>query len=282
MSINNEQMFQNYYSPLVKAAYMKSSLLRGLVRTESRIVGNQAYFRKYNAIQAIDLNKGSDVTYAGTEFENAIAVLKDKGCFDLLFDTDRPKFSFEEANLLANNTAMAIGRAIDQTIIDDALNKTTTTALGDATDTLNTDLLLEASEYFNKKAVPTSERYIVHTAAQLTQLLSDAKLTSFDYNNVKALVAGEVNSFMGFKFICIEDRKEGGLPMTNTTGVKAFAFHKQAVGHAISQDVKSSMERVPSKLAYQIGCIVQQGAINIDDDGIVPIITKASNAQEEL
>lgn len=256
---------------------MKSSLLRGLVRTESRIVGTQAYFRKYDAIQAIDLNKGSDVTYAGTEFENAIAILKDKGCFNLLFDTDKPKFNFEEASILANNTAMAIGRAIDQTIIDDALNQTTTTALGSTTDTLNTDLLLEASEYFNKKAVPTSERYIVHTAAQLIQLLSDTKLTSFDYNNVKALVSGKVNSFMGFRFICVEDRKEGRLPIANTTGVKAFAFHKQAVGHAISQDIKSSMERIPQKLAYQIGCIVQQGAVNIDDNGIIPIITKASN-----
>lgn len=276
MSINNTEIFQNYYSPLVKAGYMKSSLLKGLVRTENRIVGNQAFFRKYNSIQAIDLNKGADITYAGTEFENATAILKDKGCFDLLFDVDKPKFNFDEASILANNTSMAIGRAIDQTIINDGLNQTSTQAIGGESEDLTVDLLLKVSEVFNRKAVPSNERYIVHTASQLTQLLKNTEITSGDYNNIKTLVSGEVNTFLGFKFICIEDRKEGGLP-TIGNGVKAFAFHKDAVGHAISQDVKSLMERVPEKLAYQIGAIVQQGAVNIDDDGIVPIITKANN-----
>ena len=276
MSINNTEIFQNYYSPLVKAGYMKSSLLRGLVRTESRIVGNQAYFRKYNSIQATKNNKGSDITYAGTEFENAIALLEDYESYDLLFDTDKPKFNFDEAKLLANNTSMAIGRAIDQTIINDGLNKTTTQAIGSESETFSVDLLLRISEAFNRKAVPTNERYIVHTASQLTQLLQNTEITSSDYNNIKTLVSGEVNTFLGFKFICIEDRKEGGLPVVGN-GVKAFAFHKEAVGHAINQDVMSSIERVATKRAYQVGATVQQGAVNIDDDGIVPIITKANN-----
>lgn len=277
MSINNMQIFQTSFSPLVKEAYQKSSILNGCVRSDGKIVGNKAQFRKSNSILAVKFNKGSDLDYAGTKFEPVTAYLEDYVSADLIFDTDKNKFNFDEAKILANNVASAIGRKTDQIIIDDALNKTTTTAIGDKSSTLNLTMLLKASEFFNHNGVPNSERYIIHNSAQLTQLLSDEKLTSSDYANVKALVSGEVNTFMGFTFINMESRKEGGLPVGDTTGVKAFAFHKQAVGKAVSDEIKTSMERVAEKLAWQIACTVSIGAVNIDDDGIIPLITKATN-----
>lgn len=277
MSINNTQVFQSYFSPLVKEAYQKSSILDGVVRTDGKIVGNKAEFRKSGSLLAVDFNKGSDLDYGNTDFGKAVAILKDKVSADLIFDVDKPKFNFDEAKILSNNVSSAIGRATDQIIIDDALNNTSTSAIGSESSSLNLDMLLKAAEFFNENAVPMSDRYIIHTSAQLTQLLSDTKLTSIDYANVKALVSGELNTFMGFKFILMESRKEGGLPLVGSAGVKAFAFHKEAVGKAISNEIDTKMERVAEKLAWQIACTVQVGAINIDDKGILPIITKASN-----
>ena len=277
MSINNMQVFQTYFSPLVKEAYQKSSILDGCVRSDGKIVGDEAQFRKSNSILAVKFNKGADLDYAGTKFEPVKAQLEDFVSADLLFDTDKYKFNFDEAKILSRNVASAIGRRTDQVIIDNALNKTTTTPLGSVTSVLNVAMLLQASEFLNDNAVDKNDRYIIHTSAQLTQLLSDDKLTSSEYAVVKALVSGEVDSFMGFKFINMEKRLEGGLPLYNSTGVKAFAFHKQAVGKAVGEDIQTSMERIPQKKAWQIACSVSLGAVNIDDNGIIPLITKASN-----
>jgi hypothetical protein len=48
---------------------------------------------------------------------------------------------------------------------------------------------------------PDEARYIAVTAKQVTDLLRTTEVTSVDYNTVKALVEGKIDSFMGFNFI---------------------------------------------------------------------------------
>ena len=281
MSMNNLAVFQNYYSPLVKEEFQKASILRNCVRSDGKIVGTKAYFRKSGAIVANDFNKGADLTYAGTDFGNAVAELQDKVAADLVFDIDKPKFNFDEAKVIAKNVASAIGRCVDQIIIDNALKQTTTSKVGSVSDSLSIDVLLKVLEVFNKNAVPSGDRYILHNSVQLTQLLKNTQIQSTDYNTIKALAAGEVSTFMGFRFINIEDRREGGLPVVSggsDDGAQiAYAFHKDCVGLAFSKDISNRTDYLPSKMATQISSLVQVGAINIDDKGIVPIHTKASN-----
>jgi len=47
-------------------------------------------------------------------------------------------------------------------------------------------------------------RFIACTAQQIDDLLGTTEVTSTDYNSVKALVQGEVNTFLGFTFIRTE------------------------------------------------------------------------------
>ena len=42
---------------------------------------------------------------------------------------------------------------------------------------------------------------MIANAAQLAQLLRDKMVTSADWNNIRALINGEVNTFMGFTFV---------------------------------------------------------------------------------
>ena len=51
---------------------------------------------------------------------------------------------------------------------------------------------------------PGEERYMAVTSKQISNLLGDTKVTSVDYANIKALVYGEVDTFMGFKFKRLE------------------------------------------------------------------------------
>lgn len=43
--------------------------------------------------------------------------------------------------------------------------------------------------------------YLLCSSNQISDLLRDPQITNYDYNNVRALVSGEVNSFLGFTFI---------------------------------------------------------------------------------
>lgn len=52
--------------------------------------------------------------------------------------------------------------------------------------------------------------HIAVKAKQITDLLSTTEVTSSDYNSVKALVAGEVDTFLGFKFIHYENLTADG------------------------------------------------------------------------
>jgi hypothetical protein len=51
---------------------------------------------------------------------------------------------------------------------------------------------------------PGEERYFACSESQLNDLLKTQEVTSADYNTIKALVKGEVDSFVGFKFISTE------------------------------------------------------------------------------
>lgn len=52
---------------------------------------------------------------------------------------------------------------------------------------------------------PNDELFMAVTAQQITDLLETTEVTSSDYNTVKALVQGDVDTFMGFKFIDLEE-----------------------------------------------------------------------------
>ena len=67
---------------------------------------------------------------------------------------------------------------------------------------LSVSILREAKRKLDAQDVdPSIPRYIAVGPSQIESLLSETAVTSADFNTVKALVQGEVDTFMGFKFI---------------------------------------------------------------------------------
>jgi hypothetical protein len=70
---------------------------------------------------------------------------------------------------------------------------------------LTVDKLLKAHQILKKQTFGTNEKfYLVCSSYQIGNLLRDSQVVSHDYNNVKALVTGEVSTFAGFNFIITE------------------------------------------------------------------------------
>lgn len=110
----------------------------------------------------------------------------------------------------------AWARKINDTIRDAALGNNQTGKNGatvTAFDTANQQIaagaagltiskLREAQEILLLNDVdPGAKRYLAYTPKQLTDLLESTEVTSSDYNTVKALVQGDIDTFLGFKFI---------------------------------------------------------------------------------
>jgi len=117
--------------------------------------------------------------------------------------------------------------------------------------------------------VPSEGRYLLMHASQLDALLGETEVTSSDFATVKALVRGEVSSFMGFDVLTIGDRDEGGLPKPSTR--TCFAWHKDSMGYAESMAQKSEVNYIPEKTSFLVSSMFSAGAVAIDDEGIVKI-----------
>ena len=112
------------------------------------------------------------------------------------------------------------------------------------------------------------ERTFVYTASQLTVMMDDVKITSADYNTLKALQNFQVDHFLGMKWVRIEL-----LPKT-AAGVRSCGiFSKDAVGLGIGEDVKTDISQRRDKrgLPWQVYAMLSGGAVRGQDKGVVEI-----------
>lgn len=62
--------------------------------------------------------------------------------------------------------------------------------------------LFEENEAWNQDAPQFGDQLVIAvTSSQIMSLLRETEVSSYDFNNVKALVEGKIDTFMGFKFI---------------------------------------------------------------------------------
>lgn len=273
MVMQASELFVDSFDADVKLAYQGVKSLRESVRVKTGVIGSTHRFPKAGAGVATQHNRGNDVTAMNAGRSKVTATLEDWDAFDYEELMDINKLNFDDRKIIAENTIKAIGRREDQLIIDALATNGYTDKVGDGTAAMSVDLLRQAKQKLDYNNVDGEDRTVIHSAKQLEQLLSETETTSSDYNVVKALVNGELNTFLGFKFIMIGNRAEGGLPVPATDQQYAFAYHKQAVGLAIGKDMHTMVDWVPVKTSWQIGAVYSAGAVAIDSEGIVPIHT---------
>jgi hypothetical protein len=133
---------------------------------------------------------------------------------------------------------------------------------------LTVDKLRTAKRLMDSAEVPATGRCIAHNAIHLETLLSKTETISSDFNTVKALVNGELDTFLGFKFIHTET--VGSLA---TDPAIAFQKDKVLFGYNLARRV-----RVKESEAYNFDWVLfieeQFGALRREDVGVVEIGTE--------
>jgi hypothetical protein len=132
--------------------------------------------------------------------------------------------------------------------------------------------LLSAKQLLDEAEAP-DERYFACTSESIIDLLGTTEVTSADYNTVQALVAGQVDTFLGFKFIRTElIYLENG---STTTTWYNYAFAKGAVGYGNIEDITVRLsERSDKNYAWQPYVSMDMGATRIEDELVVEVASQ--------
>ena len=203
---------------------------------------------------------------------------------DLIDDQDKLRMLIDPTSPYAINGAYALGRAMDGLIIDAALgtsktgeNGTDNTAFDNAnqqiaaaTTGLTIAKLREAKKIMleNEVDVDMDPLYIAVTAAQLDDLLGTTEVTSADYNTVKALVQGSIDSFMGFKFIHTEL-----LGVDSSANRRVIAWARSGVHLGLWNDINSRIsERDDKSYSTQVYVKGTFGATRTEEGKVVEIL----------
>ena len=278
MSKNLSSVAVTEFDSMVKHAYQGMGLLKGAVTQRNNVVGDTYKFRRMGKGLANQKSTSDLVTPMDVAHEFKTATLTNWNAPEYTDVFDAQDVNFDEKQELANTIAGALGRRTDQLVIDamDAstpLTSTIATSVGGAGSNLNMAKIIKAQVSLRDQGVPNSDLFAAVNALGLGGLLNDEKATSSDYQAVKALVNGDVDTLAGFRFIILESRVEGGLTV-GTAGaniVDSYFFQRPAVGLAIGIDMKTEIDWIAERTSWLCNGMLKAGSVVRDEGGLVKV-----------
>lgn len=278
MSKNLSAVASIEFDSMVKHAYATKGLLKPFVTVRNNVVGDTYKFRNMGKGLANQKSTSDLVTPMDVAHEFKTATLTNWNAPEYTDVFDAQDVNFDEKQELANTIAGALGRRTDQLVIDamDAstpLTSTIATSVGGAASNLNMAKIIKAQVELRDQGVPNSDLFAAINALGLGGLLNDEKATSADYQSVKALVNGDVDTLAGFRFIILESRVEGGLTV-GTAGaniVDSYFFQRPAVGLAIGIDMKTEIDWIAERTSWLCNGMLKAGSVVRDEGGLVKV-----------
>lgn len=272
---------EQYSSNIQMLSQQKGSLLRDKVRLES-VVGKNAFFDQVGSVTAtVRSSRHSNTPQADTPHSRRRVSLVDYEFADLIDDLDKVRMLVDPTSSYALAAAYAMGRAMDDAIISAATGSADTGVAGGTavalpagqiiaeagTGRMTIAKLRQAKEILDLADVdPSLPRHIIVGPKQISDLLGTTEVTSSDYNVVKALASGDVNSFLGFNFV-VSNRLAAASSIRD-----CIAFVSDGIALAVGKDVTARIdERADKGYATQVYYSAAFGATRMEEDKVVKI-----------
>lgn len=257
----------------------RGSMLRMAVRNET-IHAEEAFYDQIGATTAIKKTaRHSDTPLIDTPFSRRRVAPEDYEWADLIDKEDRLRQLIDPQSPMVQSAAYAFGRAVDDALIAAAdgtayTGKTGATSTAYDTDNdvavsvggsntgLNLAKLIEAKHILDKNEVdPSIPRYVVANSKQMSNLLGVTEVKSADYNTVKALVQGEINTFLGFNFIRTER-----IGVDGSSNDKVLFFARDGLLLATAAEMRARIsERDDKSYATQVYVSMTFGATRMEE-----------------
>ena len=301
MSVQITTAFVDQFkSNILLLSQQKESKLRVVARMED-VTGDTLFVERVSATEAqLIASRHGDTPQIDTPHSRRKLSMADYNWADLIDNVDKLKMLIDPQSTYAQNAVMAFNRTIDEVVI---------TALGGAaygghtggttinnyavgecrligsdgviiaagsnfTDTTETALtiskLLTCKQLLDDAEIDDSrQRYLLTNPYNINQMLNTTEVKSSDYNTVKALAMGQLDTFMGFKFIKSTLLSSDA---TDTGATNCYAFAQDAIVLAISEEptVRIS-ERDDKNYSTQVYVEMSIGATRVEGPAVVEI-----------
>jgi len=231
------------------------SRMRPYVRNETQHAEYEFYDRigPTDAVEVV--NRHSDTPLISTVHDRRRVNLRDFDWADLIDNKDKLRMLADPTSSYVTNAVYALGRAQDDVLIQAAFgtaysgfNGATTVSFpstsqvavnyveaGTAANNNLTIGKLRRVRYLLDKAEATidmgADLCAVVDPSQIQSLLRTTEVSNADYNTVRALVNGEIDTFMGFKFV-----KSNRLTVASNIRSTIF-FERQGLLLATAQEI---------------------------------------------
>ena len=279
MSAQITTAFSQQFSTNVQLlSQQRGSILRGGVSEES-VTGEKAFFDQVGAAAAVKrTSRHGDTPVVETPHSRRMVTMDSYEWADLIDDVDKVKMLIDPTSTYAQAAAAAMGRAMDDAIITAATGTAKTGKSGSTSTSMlsanqiangSADLtvakLIQAKKILDNGSVdPSIPRHIAVGPDQIEALLNTTSVTSSDFNTVKALVQGEINTFMGFQFHMSTRLGKSGNIRT------CFAWAEDGIKLAVGKDVMSRIdERSDKSYSTQVYYCATFGATRMEEAKVV-------------
>lgn len=310
MSFSIDQAFvQQFKSNLYMLAQQKGSKLRKICREEP-VTGEYAWVERIGSVEAVEVtSRHADTPILSTPHTKRRIDMRDFIWADLIDELDKVKMLIDPTSPYVQTATYALGRKMDMEILraifGSAYNKAGTATnsydsgecrcigadgtldtagqqLAASTQTAaNIELIMLCKWLMDTADIdPERKRYIICHPSMIRQLLIQTEVASQDYNTVKALSQGQINSYLGFEFITTTlINTVGGTTYgaayncdsgTDTDEIHFAAVAEGAICLGVGSDIKASIDKRPDKNnAMQVFASMSGGAVRIEGPACV-------------
>lgn len=269
-------MVEQYKSNFIILSQQKGSKYRNTVRMET-LVGKSHFFERIGSVEMQDaVSRHDDTPQIDTPHSRRKVSAVTSRYADLIDKADIRRVLIDPQGAYTTVGMMAAGRRMDRHILA-AVNGTSYSGETGATSVvlptaqkvaaasagLTVAKLIDAKEILGEGDVDEDVGLTIAIRPDgLTDLLNQTEVKSSDYNSVKALVKGEIDTFLGLNFI-----KSNLVPSG-----KALVWQKNAIGIAISAEpfIRIS-ERADKNYSWQVFIEMDMGATRVEEAGVVEI-----------
>ena len=283
---------EQYKANVTLLTQQKGSRLRSTV-TEMEVTGKRAFIEQFGATSAVKrTSRHADSPLISTPHARRALDPVDHEWGDLIDKADEVKMLIDATSPYSLNAAWAMGRSIDDEIIraasdDSAVTGNTdgttgTTSLpaaqtiavdyvesgADTDSNLTVAKLRRARDQFGINDVDMDEKfYLIVAQSQITALLRDDEVTSADFNTVRALVNGEISTYMGFEFI-----RPQRLTLSTGNVRECIAYQASGIMLGIGMDVVARItERADKSFSTYVYYMMTIGATRLEEVKVVEI-----------
>ena len=272
---------QRFFDGITILAQQRMSRLRGIVRNETGVIAKQAFFDQIGSTTMQEkTTRHADTPIIEIPHRRRSVIMRFFETADLVAKSDLLTVINDPTSSYGQVMAMAAGRKIDEIIAAEffADAKTGETGTGTAPfpagyTIVNGSVGLTIAKVLAAKRIldeaendPSVKRHAGVSAKQVEDLLNTTEVASSDFNTVKALAQGEINSYAGFNFTRYEGFDAAGAIRHNPF------FLETSMTVAFGQDVQGQIsDRADKSHDQQIYYSFRAGATRMDETGVVKV-----------